>query len=106
MPFGIHVGRKHNTQPNPTWTELPTASDGHELYIQKLLACSGVLGRDDFQRTQPGGGKGNGRGKLLDNIVKWGGVVFAGALGFMGLKNFMGRRAAKAAQTAAKTVAS
>lgn len=66
----------------------PTASDGPDLYIQKLFAQGGIDPGDSFKPANPNQGSHSGHGSTLNTIVKWAGIAFAGVLAALGLQKF------------------
>lgn len=96
---------RHNSgPPSQLFSSPPTASDGPDLYIQKLLA-QGEAGGDHFSLRNEGHSipvQEHGKGQYLNNFVKISGVIFAAVLGIIGIRKLAGASVAKAT---AKTVA-
>ena len=90
--------------PYSNLAEPPTAGDGAELYIEKLLAQGGMAPsskhQDSFEKA--GVASAQTHKTFADKALKWAGVIFAGALALVGLKYAFGNSAKKAAETAAE----
>lgn len=84
--------------------EPPTASDGADTYIEKLLTQGGLPpsseNRDKFEKA--GVPSAQTHKTTADTILKWAGLFFVGALGVVGLQRLAGGGAKKAAQSVAQ----
>jgi hypothetical protein len=84
----------------------PTASDGADLYIEKLLVQSGMppssKHKDSFEKA--GVASAQTHKTFADKALKWTGIVFASALAIVGVKYAFGNSAKKAAETAAEAL--
>ncbi len=88
---------------NP-YTQPPTASDGYDLYIAKLMGQAGLAPpswhQDSFEKAGVLGAQRSNT--FADKLLKGAGIAFAIALSLVGLRHFAGKAAQKAAGTAAK----
>lgn len=79
-------------------SQPPTASDGADLYIEKLLAQSGLApskaNRDKFEKA--GVASAQKKKTFADQALKWASIIFAGALGVVGLRYALGSKTAEA----------
>ncbi len=70
----------------------PTASDGADLYIEKLLTQAGLApssaNRDKFEKAGVASAQKNKT--FADQALKWASLIFAGALGVVGLRYALG----------------
>jgi len=86
--------------------EPPTASDGADLYIEKLLTQGGMVpsskNKDSFEKA--GVASAQTHKTFADKALKWAGVIFAGALALVSLQYAFGNTAKKAAETAAEAL--
>lgn len=84
--------------------EPPTASDGGDTYIEKLLTQGGMLpsseNRDKFEKAGIPSAQTNKT--TADTVLKWAGLIFVGALSVVGLQRLVGGGAKKAIQQATK----
>jgi hypothetical protein len=80
-------------------SQPPTASDGADLYIEKLLTQAGLApssaNKDKFEKAGVASAQKNKT--FADQALKWASIIFAGALGVVGLRYALGSGAAKAA---------
>ncbi len=86
-------------------SQPPTASDGADAYIEKLFAQSGLApssaNKDKFEKAGVASAQKNKT--FADQALKWASIIFAGALGVVGLRYALGSGTAKAvAETAEK----
>lgn len=92
--------------PNP-YSEPPTASDGADLYIAKLLTQGGMAPpseyKDSFEKAGVIGAEK--QAPWADKLLKWAGITFVGALGILGARHLFFKGAAGKAANAAKTAA-
>lgn len=81
--------------------EPPTASDGGDTYIEKLLTQGGMLpsseNRDKFEKAGIPSAQTNKT--TADTVLKWAGLIFMGALGIVGLQRLAGGGAKKVVQS-------
>lgn len=84
--------------------EPPTASDGAGNYIEKLLTQGGMPpsseNRDKFEKAGIPSAQTNK--STADNVLKWAGLLFVGALSVVGLQRFAGGGLKKAVKQATK----
>lgn len=82
----------------------PTASDGADAYIEKLLTQSGMApssaNQDKFKKAGVASAQKNKT--FTDHALKWAGIIFAGALGVVGLRYALGSGTVKAAAETAE----
>ncbi|WP_303673203.1 hypothetical protein [Vampirovibrio chlorellavorus] len=80
-------------------SQPPTASDGADLYIEKLLTQAGLApskaNKDKFEKAGVASAQKNKT--FADQALKWASIIFAGALGVVGLRYALGSGTAKAA---------
>lgn len=80
--------------------EPPTASDGMETYIEKLLAQGGMApsskNQDSFEKA--GVPSAQTHKTFADKALKWAGLIFAGALAIVGIKHLFGKSAKNVVQ--------
>ncbi|WP_373532740.1 hypothetical protein [Vampirovibrio sp.] len=104
MPNVQWSGPTPANMPYSQLAEPPTASDGNELYIEKLLAQGGMVpsakNKDSFEKAGVPSAQTNRT--WADQALKWAGVIFAGALAVVGLKYAFGGAAKSAVQTRVK----
>lgn len=75
------VQGKHEAAP-VNWSQPPTASDGADEYIRKLLApVSGENEGCDFYHRQAGTCEGHKTESRLNQFLKWSGIAFGVAIG-------------------------
>lgn len=92
--------------PYSNLAEPPTASDGADLYIEKLLAQGGMAPsskhQDSFEKA--GVASAQTHKTFADKALKWTGIIFASALAVVGLKYAFANSARNAAKVADKII--